>query len=131
MEQIMATNPKTPTNKQHAAFPSLFKRTGEARRVKGYRASRETFHQAMRLAKALDNAPRLCVMTPSSAMVLSEQATELLKEDGGVASLILNGFQILPYNTGFHGLDVAHDNFLSERGILKLEQGELFNGDDE
>lgn len=125
----MATSPKTATNPQHAAFPQLFKRTGEARRIKGFRASRDTFNKAMRLAKALEDSPRLRVMTPVGALVLSVEATTLLKQDGGVASLLLNGFEIVPES--FMSSEI--DAFLDDRGIgvYALIQGNMFNEGDE
>lgn len=116
----MATSPKIPTNKQHAAFPSLFKRTGEARRIKGFRASREMFSRAIRMAKVLDMSPRLIVMTSIGAMVLSEQATKLLKEEGGVESLILNGFEIIP----------ARDSVLNDEIAQFLHANNLIKGED-
>lgn len=122
----MATSPKTPTNKQYAAFPSLFKRTGEARRIKGFRASRTTFTSAMRRAKALDGSHLLTVMTPIGAMVLSKEATELLKEDGGVASLLINGFEIFPSNY----LADEIDGFVETRSV-SLKQAELFESEAE
>lgn len=128
----MATSPKTPQNKQHAAFPSLFKRTGEARRVKGYRASRETFNRAMRMGKALDNAPHLTVITPVGAIVLSAAATELLKEDGGVAALILNGF-VVTITSDANTLNAVND-FLVERNMMKGEDlltGNMFDEGEE
>lgn len=115
----MATSPKTATNKQHAAFPDLFKRTGEARRIKGYRATREMFSRAIRMAKVLDLSPRLAVFTPYGVRVLSEQATTLIKEDGGVESLILNGFEIVPARDV--NLNDQVDSFLADHNMIKQE----------
>ena len=115
----MATSQKTPTNKQYAAFPSLFKRTGEARRIKGYRANRDTFTRAIRMSKALDLSARLMVLTPIGAMVLSEAATKILKEDGGVESLLLNGYAIMPVINGT--TDALIDEFLRDNNLIKGE----------
>lgn len=124
----MATSQKTSTNKQHAAFPALFKRSGEARRIKGYRANRESFNRAMRLAKALDGAHRLTIYTQIGVIHLSISATELIKEDGAVAALILNGFTIMPC----HEDDTDLNHFLSERGIASsdIKQGDMFTEED-
>ena len=123
----MATSPKTPTNPQHAAFPQLFKRTGEARRIKGFRANREMFSRAIRMAKVLDLAPRLVVMLLTGALTLSEAATTLLKEDGGVESLILNGFEIFPAHD--NSLNKSIDDFLRANNI-GLTQADMFDDDD-
>lgn len=111
----MATSPKTLTHPHFAAFPTLFKRTGEARRIKGFRASREMFSRAIRMTKVLDLSPRLMVLTPTGAMVLSEQATTLLKEEGGVEALILNGFSIMPAPSGT--IDNLVDEFIRENKL--------------
>lgn len=127
----MATKPTKERNAQHAAFPQLFKRTGEARRIKGFRATREMFSRSIRMAKALELSPRLTVMTPIGALVLSENATKLLKEDGGVESLLLNGFDILPHrDVGMHD---AIDGFLRDNNMLKGEDtltGNMFDDDE-
>jgi hypothetical protein len=122
----MATSPKTATNKQHAAFPTLFNRNGEARRIKGFRATREMFSRCIRMAKVLEMSPRLIVLTPVGALFLSEPATKLLKEEGGVESLLLNGFDILPARDV-----VMHemvDSFLKENK-LDLKQVDMFEDD--
>lgn len=127
----MATSPKTATNAQHAAFPNLFKRTGEARRVKGYRASRETFSRAVRMAKALDSAESLTVYTPTCAMVLSVAATTLLKQDEALSALLLNGFVILP--THSDGTLYSLNDFLHERNIhsgTNLVTADMFDDDE-
>lgn len=119
----MATSKKTASSPQHAAFPSLFKRTGEARRIKGFRATREMFTRAVRMAKVLDLAPRLMVLTPVGAMVLSEEATTLLKADGGVEALILNGFDIFPAREPI--MNESIDSFIREHK-LDLKQADMF-----
>lgn len=127
----MATSQKTPTNKQHAAFPSLFKRNGEARRIKGFRATRDLFSKVIRMAKVLDLSPRLMVLTPIGAMVLSEAGTALLKEEGGIESLLLNGFDILPARDVIMSESV--DSFLRENNMLKAEDaltGNMFDEED-
>lgn len=113
--------PKTATNPQHAAFPALFKRTGEARRIKGFRTSRELFSKAIRLAKALEGAPRLAIMTPIGLTILSEQASTLIKQDGGVESLMLNGFE---FYVAHDGMELSHadiDGFLNAHNMIKGE----------
>jgi hypothetical protein len=112
----MATSPKNATNKQHAAFPTLFNRMGEARRIKGFRATREMFSRAIRMAKVLEMSPRLMVMTPIGALMLSEAATTLIKEDGGVESLLLNGFDILPARDVI--MHEMVDSFLRENKLI-------------
>jgi hypothetical protein len=123
----MATNPKTPTNPHYAAFPTLFKRTGEARRIKGFRVNREMFSRAVRMSKALEQSPRLMILTPTGAMVLSEAATTLLKQDGGVESLILNGFAIMPAVNGT--IDTLVDEFIRDNK-LDLKQADMFEDDE-
>lgn len=119
----MTTKPANPTNKQHAAFPTLFNRNGEARRIKGFRASREMFSRAIRLAKVLDLSPRLAVLTPVGMLILSEEATALIKEEGGVESLILNGFEFIPAKQ--HDLNAVIDEFMVNNKI-GLKQADMF-----
>jgi hypothetical protein len=126
-EGATAPKEKTVTHPQYAAFPMLFKRTGEARRIKGFRATRDTFQRAVRIGKALDSATRLGVFTPVGLLILGEDATALLKSEDAVTALILNGFEIIPANTQSDAID----GFLSARGMLSLSQSDMFDGSDE
>ena len=130
IEGATAPKEKYTSHPQYAAFPMLFKRTGEARRIKGFRATRETFNVAVRRGKALDHCERLAVFTPVGMLALSADATALLKQEEAVTALILNGFEIIPLHS--HAEEI--DAFLADRNMMKREDlstGNMFDGSDE
>ena len=115
-----------PMNIQHETFPNLFKRTGEAKRIKGFRASRTTFSAAMRLAKILESADSLVIYTPQGATILTVAATEILKQDGAIPALILNGFEITTYSA-YTDYKREVEDFALSRVSTALTQQDLMN----
>lgn len=124
----MANHAKKASNPLNAALPTLFTRTGEPRRVKGFRGNNKLLSQAMRTEKVLvnPNIKSLTVYGPNCAMVLDLNTTRLLQgvndEDGysPISGLILNGFDVTISDERLAG-EVM--DFRFQRGLDKLTQG--------
>lgn len=94
----MATSPKTAVNPLHRELPHMFKRTGEVRRVKGFRSSRENFNMAVRMGRVLKNSgfKNLTVISAMGSLTLSEEHTALIQVDDVITELIMSGYRVEP-----------------------------------
>lgn len=93
----MATNAKVATNPLHAAFPQLFKRTGEVRRhPKAGRFTRKVSIMASKKAPALLVADSITIEVQTGLLVISPMYTKMMREeDGTIEALLINGWNVV------------------------------------